>query len=71
MVHRDGLAIVATTHDQTLLDLADEVLEMHDGSIRSLRTLGSDSSDEMFRPPASRKAVSATTPTKPVGTTRK
>ncbi|MBI2965271.1 MAG: ABC transporter ATP-binding protein [Chloroflexi bacterium] len=67
MVHRDRLAIVATTHDQTLLDLADEVHEMHDGSIRSLRTLASDSPDEMFKPPASRKTVDAT---KPVGTVR-
>ena len=30
----EGMAIVTTTHDQTLLDLADEVHEIHDGVIR-------------------------------------
>ena len=54
MVQRDRLAIVATTHDQTLLDLADEVHEMHDGNIRALRSAAGASADDMFKRPAAR-----------------
>ena len=54
MVHRDRLAIVATTHDQTLLDLADEVYEMHDGNIRALRSAAGESADDMFKRPTAR-----------------
>lgn len=60
MVHEDGFSIVATTHDQTLLDLADEVHEMHNGSIRMLRTAPGESAEEMFMPPAARKRTAIT-----------
>ncbi|MBI4307068.1 MAG: ABC transporter ATP-binding protein [Chloroflexi bacterium] len=57
MVHRDAMSIVATTHDQTLLDLADEVHEMHDGNIRVLRNAAGVSVEDMFKPPAARKGT--------------
>ena len=33
MVREEGISVVAATHDSTLLNLADEVLEMRDGRI--------------------------------------
>jgi len=42
MVRDEGMSIVATTHDQTLLDMADEVHRMHDGQIQSTWTAGED-----------------------------
>lgn len=57
MVHQDRMSIVATTHDQTLLDLADEVYEMHDGHIRPLRGPEATSADDLFKPPAARAAT--------------
>ncbi|MBI4219155.1 MAG: ABC transporter ATP-binding protein [Chloroflexi bacterium] len=57
MVHRDRMSIVATTHDQTLLDLADEVHEMHDGNIRVLRDTSGIPVEDMFKPPAGRKGT--------------
>ncbi|MBM3959106.1 MAG: ABC transporter ATP-binding protein [SAR202 cluster bacterium] len=59
MVHDDRMSIVATTHDQTLLDLADEVYEMHDGQITALRGPGAGSPDDMFKPPAARAGARA------------
>ena len=51
MVDEEGMSIVATTHDQTLLDLADCVYDMHDGAI-SLRADGRSEVDhERFRRP--------------------
>ncbi len=62
MVVDEGMSIVATTHDQTLLDMADEVHRMHDGRIT--RTWGEtggrdgsgDDPDTMFRPPYTARA---------------
>ncbi len=57
MVVDEGMSIVATTHDQTLLDMADEVHRMHDGRLARTweETGGQDgpSGDPhaMFRPP--------------------
>ena len=33
MVHHQGISVVATTHDRTLLAMADEVNELRDGRI--------------------------------------
>ncbi len=33
MVTDDGMSIVATTHDRTLLDLADRIYTMHNGEL--------------------------------------
>lgn len=33
MVTDDGMSVVATTHDRTLLDLADRIYTMHDGEL--------------------------------------
>jgi len=43
--------------DQTLLDLADEVYEMHDGRIRPLRGPGATTAEDMFKPPEARAAA--------------
>ncbi len=57
MVRNEGMSIIATTHDQTLLDMADEVHRMHDGRITQTwdGARGVDGSsgdpDAMFRPP--------------------
>ena len=55
MVREEGMSIVATTHDQTLLDMADEVHRMHDGQIESTWTLADDVDPEnphaRFMPP--------------------
>lgn len=57
MVRDEGMSIVATTHDQTLLDMADEVHRMHDGRLTrtwdetSARNGSSDDPDAIFRPP--------------------
>ena len=34
MVTDQGMSIVATTHDHTLLDMADRIYTMHDGEIQ-------------------------------------
>ncbi len=58
MVKNDGMSIIATTHDQTLLDMADEVHRMHDGQItRTWDGTGgldgpNNDPDAIFRPPA-------------------
>lgn len=38
MVRNEGISVVAATHDSTLLNLADEVLEMRDGRVVERRT---------------------------------
>jgi ABC-type lipoprotein export system ATPase subunit len=38
MVQNEGISVVAATHDSTLLNLADEVLEMRDGRVVERRT---------------------------------
>ena len=38
MVREEGITVVAATHDSTLLNLADEVLEMRDGRVVERRT---------------------------------
>ena len=38
MVREEGISVVAATHDSTLLNLADEVLEMRDGRVIERRT---------------------------------
>ena len=58
MVVDEGMSIIATTHDQTLLDMADEVHRMHDGRITRTwdetggRRGSGDDSHAMFRPPS-------------------
>ena len=56
MVDEEGMSIVATTHDRTLLDLADCVYDLHDGvmSLRSDRR--GDIDHEAFKRPADRTA---------------
>ena len=55
MVQEEGLSIVATTHDQTLLDMADRVYRMHDGSITLAWERGTGADPEtMFKPPEER-----------------
>ena len=51
MVDEEAMSIVATTHDQTLLDLADSAYDLHDGAI-SLRLDRRREDDEQFRRPA-------------------
>ena len=56
MVQTEEMSIVATTHDQTLRDMADVVYRMHNGSIEQAWSSGEmlDSEDPhaIFRPPA-------------------
>lgn len=58
MVKNEGMSVVATTHDQTLLDMADQVHRMHDGRITLTsagpagRVAAGDDPDAMFRPPS-------------------
>lgn len=58
MVRDEGMSIVATTHDQTLLDMADVVYRMHDGSITEAwrREASPDDPDAPFKPPERRRA---------------
>ena len=48
MTAERGMTVVATTHDRTLLDLADEMYEMHDGSL-TRQTTGPGDPDALFR----------------------
>lgn len=57
LVHRRGVAAVVTTHDPSLVKLADQLLELHDGAGRPRRV---DRSDEGADGAA---AVSAAAPT--------
>jgi ABC-type lipoprotein export system ATPase subunit len=62
MVHDEGMSIVATTHDQTLLDMADEVHRMHDGQIESTWTAADPEFDPenphaRFMPPVATESV--------------
>ena len=51
MADERGMTIVATTHDRTLLDLADEIHEIHDGQL-ALKTRREQQVDEtVFRRP--------------------
>ncbi|MGA0274829.1 MAG: ABC transporter ATP-binding protein [Dehalococcoidia bacterium] len=52
MVSEEGMSIVATTHDRTLLDMADKIYTVHDGEIE-LSGEGGHDSDSMFRRPES------------------
>ena len=62
MVQNEGMSIVATTHDQTLLDMADEVHRMHDGQIESTWTAGEEIAPEnphaRFMPPITTESAS-------------
>ena len=40
MVHTQGISVVAATHDSTLLEMADQVLEMRDGTLSESAELG-------------------------------
>ena len=55
MVQTEKMSIVATTHDQTLLDMADVVYRMHNGSIEQAWSSGEQPKSEdphaEFRPP--------------------
>jgi len=57
MVNEDGMAVVATTHDQTLLDLADSVYDLHDGVISLRLDRRSEVDHERFRRPDDRGAA--------------
>lgn len=52
MVSEEGMSIVATTHDRTLLDMADKIYTVHDGEIELSGESGHDG-DAMFRRPES------------------
>ncbi len=56
MVTSRGMSIVATTHDRTLLDLSDEIYEIHDGELhlrQKVRGATPPSRDDSrFRPPS-------------------
>ena len=52
MVTEEGMTIVTTTHDRTLLDMADLVYEIHDGDIRSQGESRMPADHERFMPPA-------------------
>ncbi len=60
MVREEGLSIVATTHDQTLLDMADRVHLLHDGSIADTWDAARDGADshERFKRPDAGKTPS-------------
>ena len=34
IAHQDGLAVLLSTHDPSIVDRADRVLELHDGVLR-------------------------------------
>ncbi len=57
MVDGEGMSLVATTHDQTLLDLADSVYDLHDGAIGLRLDRRSEVDHERFRRPADRGAA--------------
>ena len=40
MVHTQGISVVAATHDSTLLEMADQVMEMRDGTLVDQAELG-------------------------------
>ncbi|MBM3956876.1 MAG: ABC transporter ATP-binding protein [Gemmatimonadetes bacterium] len=54
MVDRDGMSILATTHDRTLLDLADCVYDLHDGVLALRLDRRGEAGDERFKRPADR-----------------
>lgn len=60
VVDRD-MSIVATTHDQTLLNMADRVFRLHDGAITATWSgaVYSSDPDELFKPPDRRGAHAA------------
>ena len=51
MSHDRDMTIVATTHDRTLLDMADEIYEISDGVLTRRAVVGADP-DAMFKPPS-------------------
>lgn len=50
MANERGMTVVATTHDRTLLDMADEIYEISDGALRQHAT-SPEQQDAMFRKP--------------------
>ena len=57
MVNEDRMSVVATTHDQTLLDLADSVYDLHDGAISLRLDRRNEADHEWFRRPDDRSAA--------------
>lgn len=53
MVSEEGMSIVATTHDRTLLDLADQIYTVHDGEIDLSEVGEGIDPDAQFRRPES------------------
>jgi putative ABC transport system ATP-binding protein len=51
MVTDEGMSIVATTHDRTLLDLADRIYTMHDGELELSEVGRHVDADAQFRRP--------------------
>ncbi|MDP6666454.1 MAG: ABC transporter ATP-binding protein [Dehalococcoidia bacterium] len=51
MVTNEGMSIVATTHDRTLLDLADRIYTVHDGELELSEVGQRIDADEPFRRP--------------------
>ncbi len=54
MVDEEGMSVVATTHDQTLLDLADSVYDLNDGAIELRQDRRSEVDHNRFKRPAGR-----------------
>ena len=50
MARDRGMTVVATTHDRTLLDMADEIHEITDGSL-TRRAVSEEEAEDMFRRP--------------------
>jgi putative ABC transport system ATP-binding protein len=50
MARERGMTVVATTHDRTLLDMADEIYEIADGSL-TRRAVSKEDEEAMFRRP--------------------
>lgn len=55
-----GMTVVATTHDRTLLDMADEIHEISDGVMNQVA--GSKDPEMMFRRPDQNKPTSSDSP---------
>lgn len=51
MVTDDGMSVVATTHDRTLLDLADRIYTMHNGELDLTEVGGHVDADAPFKRP--------------------
>jgi putative ABC transport system ATP-binding protein len=51
MVTDNGMSVIATTHDRTLLDLADRIYTVHDGELELSEVGGHVDSEAQFRRP--------------------